>query len=51
MVEVEAAGDVNEEEEEEEAGEPTGDPEQDKIKPVIYISLVLTSLFALGESL
>ena len=50
-LEVEAAGDVNDEEEEEEAGEPTGDPEQDKIKPVIYISLVLTSLFALGESL
>ena len=29
--------------------EPEQDPEQDKIKPVLYIGLLLTSLFALGK--
>ena len=48
---------VDEEEEEEDAedpqeesSEPSPDPEQDKIKPVIYIGLLLTSLFALGKA-
>ena len=47
--------DVGEEEEEdaeepqEESSGPEQDPEQDKIKPVIYIGLLLTSLFALGN--
>ena len=52
--ELEEQGDVDGEEEQEEeeveGGGPAADPEQDKIKPVIYISLVLTSLFSLGES-
>ena len=33
----------------EENPEPEQDPEQDKIKPVLYIGLLLTSLFALGK--
>ena len=37
------------EEPQEESPEPEQDPEQDKIKPVIYIGLLLTSLFALGK--
>ena len=50
--EVEVAGEEEEEDAEEpqeESPEPEQDPEQDKIKPVIYIGLLLTSLFALGK--
>ena len=37
------------EESQQENPEPEQDPEQDKIKPVLYIGLLLTSLFALGK--
>ena len=54
--EEEVEGVVEEVEEEEDTEEPQDenpqpeqDPEQDKIKPVIYIGLLLTSLFALGK--
>ena len=54
--EEEVEGVVDQVEEEEDAEkpqdenpEPEQDPEQDKIKPVIYIGLLLTSLFALGK--
>ena len=50
--EVKVAGEEEEEdadEPQEESPEAEQDPEQDKIKPVIYIGLLLTSLFALGK--
>ena len=48
-VEDEVVEEEDAEESQQENPEPEQDPEQDKIKPVLYIGLLLTSLFALGK--